>query len=46
MDNVPYADLPDFLPTFWLKRAVGDLYPELFSRRYSQSRWALLSFHY
>jgi adenine-specific DNA methylase len=29
-DNMPYADLSDFFYV-WLKRAVGDLYPELFS---------------
>ncbi len=29
-DNVPYADLSDFFYV-WLKRTVGDLYPELFS---------------
>jgi len=28
-DNVPYADLSDFFYV-WLKRAVGDLYPEAF----------------
>jgi len=27
-DNVPYADLSDFFYV-WLKRAVGDLYPEI-----------------
>lgn len=29
-DNVPYSDLSDFFYV-WLKRSVGDLYPELFS---------------
>jgi adenine-specific DNA methylase len=29
-DNVPYADLSDFFYV-WLKRSIGDLYPELFS---------------
>ena len=29
-DNVPYADLSDFFYV-WLKRAIGDLYPDLFS---------------
>lgn len=29
-DNVPYADLSDFFYV-WLKRTVGNLYPELFS---------------
>ena len=29
-DNVPYAYLSDFFYV-WLKRAIGDLYPELFS---------------
>ena len=29
-NNVPYADLSDFFYV-WLKRTVGDLYPELFS---------------
>jgi adenine-specific DNA methylase len=29
-DNVPYADLSDFF-FVWLKRTVGDLYPELFA---------------
>ena len=29
-DNVPYADLSDFFYV-WLKRTIGDLYPELFS---------------
>lgn len=29
-DNVPYSDLADFFYV-WLKRAVGDLYPGLFS---------------
>jgi adenine-specific DNA methylase len=29
-DNVPYADLSDFFYV-WLKRTVGDLYPELFA---------------
>jgi adenine-specific DNA methylase len=29
-DNVPYSDLSDFFYV-WLKRTVGDLYPELFS---------------
>lgn len=28
--NVPYADLSDFFYV-WLKRAIGDLYPELFA---------------
>jgi adenine-specific DNA methylase len=28
--NVPYADLSDFFYV-WLKRTIGDLYPELFS---------------
>jgi adenine-specific DNA methylase len=29
-DNVPYSDLSDFFYV-WLKRSVGDLFPELFS---------------
>ncbi len=29
-DAVPYADLSDFFYV-WLKRAIGDLYPEMFS---------------
>jgi putative DNA methylase len=29
-DNVPYADLSDFFYV-WLKRTLGDLYPELFA---------------
>jgi putative DNA methylase len=29
-DNVPYSYLSDFFYV-WLKRSVGDLYPELFS---------------
>ena len=29
-DNVPYGDLSDFFYV-WLKRTIGDLYPELFS---------------
>jgi putative DNA methylase len=29
-DNVPYSDLSDFFYV-WLKRVVGDLYPELFA---------------
>lgn len=29
-DNVPYADLSDFFYV-WLKRTIGDLYPDLFS---------------
>ncbi len=29
-DNVPYSDLSDFFYV-WLKRTVGDLYPELFT---------------
>jgi adenine-specific DNA methylase len=29
-DNVPYADLSDFFYV-WLKRTIGNLYPELFS---------------
>jgi putative DNA methylase len=29
-DNVPYSDLSDFFYV-WLKRTVGDLYPELFA---------------
>jgi len=29
-NNVPYADLSDFFYV-WLKRSLGDLYPELFS---------------
>lgn len=29
-NNVPYADLSDFFYV-WLKRSIGDLYPELFS---------------
>jgi len=29
-NNVPYADLSDFFYA-WLKRSVGDLYPDLFS---------------
>jgi len=29
-DNVPYSDLADFFYV-WLKRTIGDLYPELFS---------------
>ncbi|HAF70681.1 MAG: Adenine-specific DNA methylase containing a Zn-ribbon [Acetothermia bacterium 64_32] len=29
-DNVPYGDLSDFFYV-WLKRTVGDLYPELFA---------------
>ncbi|MEW6327952.1 MAG: hypothetical protein AB1487_10245 [Thermodesulfobacteriota bacterium] len=29
-DNVPYSDLSDFFYV-WLKRAIGDLYPELFA---------------
>ncbi len=29
-DNVPYSDLSDFFYV-WFKRAVGDLYPQLFS---------------
>ncbi len=29
-DNVPYADLSDFFYV-WLKRSVGELYPDLFS---------------
>lgn len=29
-DNVPYADLSDFFYV-WLKRSIGDLYPDLFS---------------
>ncbi|MGQ9879690.1 MAG: hypothetical protein ACUVSV_02355, partial [Armatimonadota bacterium] len=33
-DNVPYADLADFFYV-WLKRTVGDLYPEAF-------RWELV----
>ena len=28
-NNVPYADLSDFFYV-WLKRSIGDLYPELF----------------
>jgi putative DNA methylase len=28
-DNVPYADLSDFFYV-WLRRTVGDLYPEAF----------------
>ena len=31
-DNVPYADISDFFYV-WLKRTVGHLYPEHFSRR-------------
>lgn len=30
-DNVPYADLSDFFYV-WLKRCVGDMFPEIFSR--------------
>jgi len=30
-DNVPYSDLSDFFYV-WLKRTVGDLYPELFAK--------------
>lgn len=29
-DNIPYADLSDFFYV-WLKRTIGDLYPEFFS---------------
>ncbi len=29
-NNVPYADLSDFFYV-WLKRSIGDLYPEIFS---------------
>jgi len=29
-DNVPYSDLSDFFYV-WLKRTIGDLYPELFA---------------
>jgi len=29
-DNVPYSDLSDFFYV-WIKRTIGDLYPELFS---------------
>ena len=29
-DNVPYADLSDFFYV-WLKRSIGDVFPELFS---------------
>ncbi len=29
-DNVPYADLSDFFYV-WLKRSIGDLFPDLFS---------------
>jgi len=29
-DNVPYSDLSDFFYV-WLKRAIGELYPDLFS---------------
>jgi len=29
-DNIPYADLSDFFYV-WLKRTIGDLYPELFT---------------
>lgn len=29
-DNVPYSDISDFFYV-WLKRSIGDLYPELFS---------------
>lgn len=29
-DNVPYADLSDFFYV-WLKRCIGDIYPDLFS---------------
>jgi putative DNA methylase len=29
-DNVPYSDLSDFFYV-WLKRSIGDLYPELFA---------------
>jgi adenine-specific DNA methylase len=29
-DNVPYSDLSDFFYV-WLKRTLGDLYPELFA---------------
>jgi putative DNA methylase len=29
-DNIPYADLSDFFYV-WLKRAVGDVFPDLFS---------------
>lgn len=29
-DNIPYSDLSDFFYV-WLKRTVGDLYPDLFS---------------
>jgi putative DNA methylase len=29
-DNVHYAELSDFFYV-WLKRSIGDLYPELFS---------------
>jgi adenine-specific DNA methylase len=29
-DNVPYADLSDFFYV-WIKRTIGDLYPELFA---------------
>jgi len=29
-DNVPYSDLSDFFYV-WLKRTIGDLYPDLFS---------------
>ncbi len=33
-DAVPYADLSDFF-IVWLKRSVGDLYPDLFSENLS-----------
>lgn len=29
-DNIPYSDLSDFFYV-WLKRAIGDLYPQLFA---------------
>jgi adenine-specific DNA methylase len=29
-DNVPYSYLSDFFYV-WLKRAIGDLYPDLFT---------------
>lgn len=41
-DNVPYADLSDFFYV-WLKRTVGDLYPEHFAAELTPKRAEIIA---
>lgn len=41
-DNVSYADLSDFFYV-WLKRSVGDLYPEHFGSELTPKKWEAIA---